>query len=66
MATNVFELYAKLGLDSSSFNKGLDTAKGKLSGFGSLVTGGLAKAAKVGVMALGAVTTAATGFAMSA
>ena len=66
MATNVFELYAKLGIDSSGFNKGLDTAKGKLSSVGSAITGGLGKIAKVGVAALGVASTAVVGFAKSA
>lgn len=52
---DVFDLYAKLGLDSSEYEKGLTDAETKGSGFGK----GLASAAKVGVAAVAAVGTAA-------
>lgn len=56
MATTVFELMAKLGLDSSDYEKGLNEAEQK----GSSVFGtGLATAAKVGAVAVTAVATAA-------
>lgn len=56
MATTVFELMAKLGLDSSDYEKGLDQAKKEgSSAFGK----GLASAAKVGAVAVTAVATAA-------
>ena len=45
MATDVFDLYAKLGLDSSEYEKGLSSAEKQGSGFGK----GLASAAKTGV-----------------
>lgn len=51
MATNVFDLYARLGLDSSAFEKGLSSAK-------SLIGNGIATAAKIGTAALTATTTA--------
>ena len=50
MATNVFDLYARLGLDSSAFEKGLSSAK-------SLIGNGIATAAKIGTAALTATTT---------
>ena len=54
---DVFDLYAKLGLDSSEYEKGLSDAEKKGSGFGK----GLATAAKTGVAAVAAVGTAAVG-----
>lgn len=55
MATDVFDLYAKLGLDSSEYEQGLSSAEKKGSGFGK----GIGKAAKAGVAAVAAVGTAA-------
>lgn len=51
---NVFELFAKLSLDSSEYEKGLDDAKSAGSGFGSA----LATSARVGLTAVTAVGTA--------
>ena len=56
---NVFELAAKLTLDTSEYTKGLDGAEQSASGFGSKLSGGLGTAAKVGGAALAAVGTAA-------
>lgn len=63
---NVFELFAKLSLDSSEYESGLDDSEKKAGTFGQKLKGGLQTAAKVGVAAVGAVTTAvvATGAAM--
>lgn len=36
---NVFDLQAKISLDSSGFKKNLDRAKGEMSGFGAAVEG---------------------------
>lgn len=55
MATNVFDLVAKLTLDSSEYEKGLGDAETKGSTFGS----GLKKAAAVGAAAVSAVGSAA-------
>lgn len=59
---NVFDLQAKLSLDDSEYRKGLDNAEGKASSFSSKaissIGGGLKTAAKVGAVAVGAVTTA--------
>ena len=41
---DVFDLAAKLTLDSSEYDKGLSEAEGKAGGWGSKVTGGLKKA----------------------
>lgn len=54
---------AKLTLDSSGYDKGLSDAKNSASSFGDKLKGGLATAAKVGVEAVAAATTAAAGFA---
>lgn len=54
---NVFELFAKLGLDSSGFEAGLESARRAGSSFGS----GLASAAKVGLQAVTMATTAMVG-----
>lgn len=59
---NLFEMMATLGLDSSAYDKGLNEAEGKATGFGTKLKTGLATAAKVGAAALGAATTAAVGF----
>lgn len=54
---DVFDLFAKLSLDSSAYEQGLDDAEKKGSGFGA----GLQTAAKVGAAAVAAVGTAAIG-----
>lgn len=59
---NVFDLYAKLSLDSSAYESGLLKAKGLASSFGS----GIASAAKVGMAAVTAATGAMVGFGASA
>lgn len=58
---NAFALMATLGLDSSAYNSGLDKAKSAGSALGK----GLATAAKVGIAAVGAATTAVVGFGAS-
>lgn len=63
MATNVFDLVAKLTLDSSDYDSKLSGAESKASSFGSVLSGGLSTAAKVGAAAVGAATTAVVGFA---
>lgn len=57
---NVFDLFAKISLDTSEYDKGLDDASKKSSSFGSKIMGGLGTAAKTTAAAIGAVTTAAT------
>lgn len=56
----MFDLYAKITLDTSGYENGLDNASGKASGFADKLKSGLATAAKVGAAAL---TAAATGMA---
>ena len=56
---NVFELFAKLGLDSSEYDKGLEGAERSASGFGDKLKTGLGAAAGVATAAI-ATTTAAT------
>lgn len=58
--TSVFEIFAKLGLDSSDFDKGLNDAKSTLSNMGSAVGSGLGTVAKIGTAA---VATASAGIA---
>ena len=55
-----FELLAKITLDTSGYEKGLDDASGKTSSFASKLKSGLQTAAKVGAVAITAVTTATT------
>lgn len=57
---NLFDLYAKITLDTSGYENGLDNVSGKASGFADKLKSGLATAAKVGAAAL---TAAATGMA---
>lgn len=54
MSMNVMELYAKIGLDRSGFNKGLDAAKNSLMSFGSSIAKMGTTAMKVTGAALGA------------
>lgn len=56
----MFDLYAKITLDTSGYENGLDNASGKASGFADKLKSGLATAAKVEAAAL---TAAATGMA---
>lgn len=57
---NVFDLAAKLTLDASGYEKGLNDASGQASSFGSKLKNGLGTAAKVGGAAIMAVGAAAT------
>lgn len=63
MTTNVFDLVAKLTLDSSDYDSKLSGAESKANSFGSVLSGGLSTVAKVGAAAVGAATTAVVGFA---
>lgn len=62
---DVFDLVAKISLDSSEYESGLQGASEKTSSFGSAVKGGLGTAAKVGAAAIGAATTAVVTFGAS-
>ena len=70
MASPVMELFAKIGLDSKDFEKGLDESKGKLSKFGSSLGGAVGKvgsaALKTSAVALGAATTGVIALTKSA
>lgn len=57
---DVFNLFAKIGLDTSEYEKGLNDAGEKTSSFGEKLKKGLATAAKVGAAAIG-VASAAVG-----
>ena len=65
MSNVVFELFAKLGLDSSDYEKGLGKAKSLAGTVGGAIGNGMATIAKVGAAALGAATTATVAFATS-
>lgn len=56
---DIFDLFAKLSLDSSEYEKGLGDAEKQTGSFASKLKSGLATAGKVGAAALGAVSTAA-------
>ena len=55
---DVFDLVAKISLDTSSYENGLNNAQTSARTFGSKLKSGLATAAKVGATAITAVTTA--------
>lgn len=55
---DVFDLAAKISLDTSGYENGLDGASEKTSTFGQKLKNGLSTAAKVGTAAITAVTTA--------
>lgn len=55
---DVFELVAKLTLDTQGYDDGLDSAESKASGFGSALKSGLGGAAKIGAAAVAATTAA--------
>lgn len=55
---NVFDLYAKIVLDTGEYEKGLESASGKTSSLADKMKSGLATAAKAGVAAIAAAGTA--------
>lgn len=59
-AVNVFELFAKIGLDDTDYKKKLEDSEGKFSKFAGSLKNGLTTAAKIGGAALGAAATAVT------
>lgn len=63
---NLFDLMAKITLDSSEYERGLDDSEKKASNFGSNLKKGLGTAAKIGGAAIGTIAagTAALGTAM--
>lgn len=64
MSNVVFELFAKLGLDSSEYEQGLEDAKNKAGSIGGTIAGGLktvgAAGAAIGAAVVGATTAAGT------
>lgn len=57
---NVFDLYAKIALDKSEYEKGLEDASGKTSSLADKLITGLANTGKIAAIGIGAVTTATT------
>ena len=66
MAMTAFEIFGVLKLDTSDYEKELESAEKGTSSFGSAVSKGLGTAAKAGIAAVGAATTAAVGFTTKA
>ena len=58
---NVFELFATLGLDTSSYDESLDSAEQRGSSFGSNIGNVVAGGARIGAAAIAATATAAIG-----
>ncbi|MGN0663683.1 MAG: phage tail tape measure protein [Negativibacillus sp.] len=56
---DVFDLFAKIGLDTSEYESGLQKAGGLAAGFASKLGNGLKTAAKIGTAAITAVSSAA-------
>ena len=56
---NVFELFAKIGLNTTDYDKGLDSAEKSTESFGTNLKKGLAVAAGVATVAISATATAA-------
>lgn len=65
MSNVVFELFAKLGLDSSEYEEGLNKSKSLAGSVGGAIGNGLKTMAKVGVAAIGTATAAVGAFATS-
>ena len=63
---NVFDLYAKISLDQSEYDKGLANSESKAHKLGGKIKNGLVTVGKVSAAAIGAATTAVGGFAVSA
>jgi hypothetical protein len=64
MANVVFELFAKLGLDSSEYTNGLGKANTEAHSVMGTIGNGFKTAAKIGAAAIGAATTAVGAFGM--
>ncbi len=60
---DVFDLFAKITLDTKEYESGLSKAGGKLSAFGGFMAKGFGAVAKVGATALAGATTATAAFA---
>lgn len=55
---DLFDLFVKIIMDDSEFNKGIDGARSKADGFGKNFSKGMKTAGKVAVAAIGAASTA--------
>lgn len=62
---DLFNLRAKITLDTSEYEKGLANAQGKTSGFGQTLKGGFGKVAKIGSVAMAAAGAAVVAFGKS-
>lgn len=63
---NVFDLAAKISLDTSDYERGLNESESKLSGFGSKLASGVGVVSKLTVGAVAAAGTAVIGLTKSA
>lgn len=63
---NLFELFATIGLDSSEYEKGLETAEKNASSAGSKIGAAISNIAKVSTAAIGAAATGVTAITTSA
>lgn len=63
---DLFNLFAKISLDTSEYEKGLDDSENKAEGFGSKLKKGLATAAKISASAVGAAATGISAIVKSA
>ena len=61
MAVNVFELFAKIGLDTRDYESSLNDSEHKTHKFANAIGTGLATAAKAGAAAIGSAVTAIVG-----
>jgi TP901 family phage tail tape measure protein len=66
MASDVFDLFARLSIDISDYSSGLNKAKGMAGKMGGAITSGIGKAAKLATAALAATSTAVTAFTKGA
>jgi hypothetical protein len=60
IAVNVFELYAKVGLDNTDYKSKLDESEKKFTKFAGALKNGLKTAAKIGTAAIGTAAAAVT------
>ena len=66
MATDVFDLFARLSLDTSAYEKGLSGARNLATSAGSAIGRGISRMARTATIAMAATTTAITAFTKGA
>lgn len=66
MATSLFDLFGKIVLDDSEYNKGVDAAESRMSKFGGFLKNGLKTAAKIGTAVTAVGTAAVVGLSKQA